>query len=129
MASWRAPGSILEAPDSIFEAPGLDFRGSWDVVTDCELAVKAAQFRLEARVAHSSYSNIELQPQFPEGRVGGGAPPGGLQFREGKHENLMRHLWIGHSMLVFWCFDVGVVDIGSARRAPPSVGGGLKAPR
>ena len=25
MASWRAPGLILEAPDSILEAPGLDF--------------------------------------------------------------------------------------------------------
>ena len=28
MASWRAPGSILEAPGSISEAPSLDFGGS-----------------------------------------------------------------------------------------------------
>ena len=30
MASWRAPGSILEAPDSIFETPRLDFGGFWN---------------------------------------------------------------------------------------------------
>ena len=30
MASWRAPGSILEAPVSIFEAPRLHMGGFWN---------------------------------------------------------------------------------------------------
>ena len=47
--------------------------------TDFELAATAAQFQLEARVARSSYSNVEPQPRFP--RKGGRrwSPPGGLQ--------------------------------------------------
>ena len=30
MASWRAPGSILEVPGSIFEAPRLHLGGFWN---------------------------------------------------------------------------------------------------
>ena len=30
MAFWRAPGSILKAPDSILEASGLDFKAFLD---------------------------------------------------------------------------------------------------
>ena len=52
----------------------------------------------------------------------------GRDYREGKHENLMRHLQQG---VRCWClvFDVGVVACCLARRAPPSVGGGLNSPR
>ena len=90
MTSWRAPGSILEAPDSIFETPGLDFRESWDecfeilgvlarklqeLISNLPLQLRGSS--LEARVARSSYSNLELQPRFPK-RVGGGDPPPGV---------------------------------------------------
>ena len=71
--------------DNVLEGSGLDFGGpgarfrrvlgqffrdfallSWENAgTDFELAAKAAQFQLEARVARSSYSNIEFQPRFP----------------------------------------------------------------
>ena len=47
----------------------------------------------------------------------------GRDYREGKHEILMRHLQQG---LRCWClvFDVAVDDGGLARPATPSVGGG-----
>ena len=83
MASWRAPGSILRAP-------GLDFGGSWDELFKIlgflakklqelisNLPLKLRGSSLEARVARSSYSNLELQPRFPK-RVGGGDPPLGV---------------------------------------------------
>ena len=84
--------TVLEDSGLDFGGPGPRFRrllerifqdfgrlGKQTAGTDFELAATAAQFQLEARVAHSSYSNIEFQPRFPEGRVGGGAPPGGFQ--------------------------------------------------
>ena len=83
---------VLEDSRLDFEGPGARFSrvlvrifrdfGLLDrenAGTDFELAAKAAQFQPEARVARSSYSHIDLQPRFPEGRVGGGAPPGGFQ--------------------------------------------------
>ena len=83
MPSWKAPGSISEAP-------GLDFGGSWDEFFEI-LGVLAGKLRelisnlplqlrsssLEAPVARSSYSNLKLQPRFPK-RVGGGDPPPGV---------------------------------------------------
>ena len=57
---WRVLGRI-------FRDFGL--LGKENAGTDFELAAKAARFQLEAPVARSSYSNIELQPRFP--RKGG----------------------------------------------------------
>ena len=77
------------APDSISEAPGLGFGGSWDeffeildvlarklqeLISNLPLQLRSSS--LEARVARSFYSTIELQPRFPK-RVGGGDPPPG----------------------------------------------------
>ena len=81
---------VLEGSGLDFGSPGPRFRrvlgrifrdfgllGRENAGTDFELAAKAARFQLGARVARSSHSNIELQPRFSEGRVGGGGPPPG----------------------------------------------------
>ena len=85
MASWRAPGSILEAP-------GLDFGGSWDeffeilgfwakkmreLISNLPLKLRTSSWKLQLPLHLTPTSNFNHD--FPEGRVGGGAPPGGLQ--------------------------------------------------
>ena len=73
MASWRAPGSILEAPGSIFEAPRLDLGGFWNDFFDIfGKNTKKAKKRLKP-------AKQELNHKWPDcqGWVGGGAPPPG----------------------------------------------------
>ena len=82
--------SVLESSGLDFGGPGTRFRralggifrdfgllGKETAGTHFELEAKAARFQLGARVAHSSYSHIVLQPRFPK-RVGGGDPPQGV---------------------------------------------------
>ena len=84
MASWRPPGSILEAP-------GLDFGVFWDQFFDIlalcagegqELIsnsnLKLCKYGLELTFAFLSTSTSKFGRDLPEGRVGGGVPPGGF---------------------------------------------------
>ena len=87
MASWRAPGSISEAP-------GLDFGGSWDeffeilgflakkmreLISNLPLKLRGSSLRLQLPVHLTPTSNFGHD--FPEGRVGGGVPPRGSSIR------------------------------------------------
>ena len=74
MASWRAPGSILEAPGSIFEAPELDLGGFWNAFF--EIFGQNAKKAKNAKNACQNKSSITNVP-----RVGGRrcSPPGGFQ--------------------------------------------------
>ena len=74
MASWRAPGSILEAPGSIFEAPRIDLGGFRnDFFNIFGQNTKKAKKRLKP-------AKQELNHKWPDcqGWVGGGAPPRGV---------------------------------------------------
>ena len=75
MASWRAPGSILEALDSIFEAPSLDLGGFWnDFFEFFSQNAKKAKNAKDACQNKNSMTNPT--------RVGGRrcSPPGGFQW-------------------------------------------------
>ena len=57
MASWKAPGSILKAPDSIFEAPRLDLDGFWnDFFEICGQNAKKAKKALDNVICSSCYA-------------------------------------------------------------------------
>ena len=73
MASWRAPGSILEAPDSIFEAPSLHLGGFWNDFF--EIFGQNAKKAKNAKNACQNKTSITNAP-----RVGGRrcSPPGGV---------------------------------------------------
>ena len=77
MASWRAPGSILKAPDSILEAPRLDLGGFWHDFFNI-----FGQDAKKAKNAKNACQNKTAITNPP--RVGGRrcSPPGGFQLNK-----------------------------------------------
>ena len=93
MASWRAPGSILEAPGSIFEAPRLHMGGFWNDFFErldlggfwndfFEMFGQNAKKAKNAKKCKKP-AKQELNHKWPDcqGWVGGGAPPRGVSIR------------------------------------------------
>ena len=85
MASWRPPGSILEAPrldlgefwDQFFDILGLCAGEVQELISNSNL--KLCKCGLELTFAFLSTSASKFGRDLPEGRVGGGVrPPGGF---------------------------------------------------
>ena len=93
-ASWKAPGSNLEAPGPILETPSLHLDGFWndffEICGQNAKRAKNAQNACQNKTSSTSAPRVGGRRCSPPGGFQWNSPPGDLSFRKGRAQKYVR---------------------------------------